>query len=56
MFPNFLLLKKEAIRTKDPMFSFLILGKDSIKGKNNSKAWARLNTKMMVIEYSYKSF
>lgn len=31
MFPNFLLLKKETIRTKDPMFSFLILGKDKKK-------------------------
>ena len=28
IFPNFLFSKKETIRTNDPMFSFLILGKD----------------------------
>ncbi len=31
MFPNFLFLKKEVLRTNDPMFSFLILGKDKKK-------------------------
>ena len=39
IFPNFLFLKKETLRTRDPMFSFLILGKDKKKlskiGKNS---------------------
>ena len=33
LFPNFLISKKEVLRTKDPMFSFLILGKDKKKLK-----------------------
>ena len=34
IFPNYLLNKSGVIRTKDPMFSFLIFGKDKNKLKN----------------------